>query len=251
MRKKIVLLIIVLLISGCVKIDETNILRKLVLYSILNNKNPYHTIIIDSIYSLEDSIVIDSCGIRDANIVLRDSEGNEYPFDSVDQNRHYVNSVPFYPEPSKEYSIYLKYKDFYEINTITKCPEPVIFNKTEYYADTINSDTIYWNYNPDYLYQVIVYWDTLYGYTDFHEYSTDTAYLTSSLREYLSSSPDTSDTSAYKIVKFYIYCYDLNYKNWYINLYKYGMFNSIEDTLSYFGYFASIAVESVDVFIQR
>jgi hypothetical protein len=237
LRKKIILLIIVLIISGCVKIDETNILRKLVLYSILNNKNPYHTIIIDSIYSLEDSIVID--------------EGNEYPFDSVDQNRHYVNSVPFYPEPSKEYSIYLKYKDFYEINTITKCPEPVIFNKTEYYADTINSDTIYWNYNPNYLYQVIVYWDTLYGCTDFHEYSTDTAYLTSSLREYLSSSPDTSDTSAYKIVKFYIYCYDLNYKDWYINLYKYGMFNSIEDTLSYFGYFASIAVESVDVFIQR
>ncbi|RKX65882.1 hypothetical protein DRP44_05300 [candidate division TA06 bacterium] len=245
--KKAIITFLVLLLAGCaVRIDTTDLYRKLVLYSVLNSKSAYHVIILDSLYSLDSPIVIDSCGIRDAEVIVTDNEGNIFPFDSLDSHGHYVNKIPFYPVPGREYSLNLKYKDFYEINVMTTCPQGVVFNKQEYHIDSIYADTIYWNYTDSCLYDVIT-WDSLYGYTDFYEYSYDTIFTPENLIDYYLGGGDTSSLT----IKFYVYKYDKNFSEWYMERYYNNEFNPIENQKTYIGYFSSCTVDSVDVIIER
>lgn len=246
MNKLRIILLMLFVFPGCVKIETTNLFRKLVLYSVLNTRSAYHTIVLDSVYPLDNAIVIDSCGIRDADIVLTDDQGNSYLFDSLDEKGHYVNRVPFYPVPGRKYSIDLKYKDFYEANITTRCPDEVTFNKQVYFVNLTSMDTIYWNYTSDCLYNVVV-WDSTYGYTDYYEYSEDTSFNTEQLIEYYN--PAISDTNAINL-KFYVYKYDKNYSDWYTEQYYSNEFNPIEDKKPYIGYFASCTVDSVDVIIN-
>lgn len=234
------------MLTGCVKIDTTNLYRKLILYSVLNSKSAYHVIVLDSLYPLDSAIIIDSCGIKDAEVIVTDDRGNIFPFDSLNSNGHYVNKIPFYPIPGRSYSLNLRYKNFYEINVTTKCPEGVVFNKQEYHIDSVNIDTIYWNHSDSCLYDIIA-WDSLYGYTDLYEYSDDTSLAAENLIDYYNSG--TGNATSLKI-KVYVYKYDKNYTNWYMEKYYNNEFNPIEDQKPYIGYFSSCAVESVNVIIQ-